>query len=218
MRLLSFLILSLGLALGQIATPEGDALFDKQDWSGAAHEFKKVTDQHPDDGRAWFRLGASLYRSGSFDESQNAFRRAVELHFQTPTALVGVARSYAASNHPTQALEWLAKAVKAGFSQVALIDSDPRFASMKDSPGFSELHEAALRNGKPCLSSPEYSQLDFWLGDWDVQFSGRRLPAAGSRRSPADALFRKTGCHSRAMKERAGISTTRAHPDGSSIG
>ena len=131
-------------------TPEGDALFSKQDWPGAARQFKIATGQHPDDGRAWFRLASALHRMGNYDEAAAAFRRASELQFQTPLAMAGVARAYAALNQPLPALDWLDQAAKSGFAQIAFVDSDPHLSALKNRPEFAAALARIRQNGKPC--------------------------------------------------------------------
>jgi hypothetical protein len=154
-------------------TPEGDALFGKQDWAGAAREFKTATERSPEDGRAWFRLGASFHRMGQYHDA--AFERAVQYQFQTPMAMAGVARAYAALNDPAKAIEWLNKAGAAGFAQMTFVDSDPHLSALKACPEFAAIHERIRLNGKPCVTGAEYRQFDFWVGEWDVEVSGRKI-------------------------------------------
>ena len=95
----------MGLAQGPSPTPEADALFAKQDWAGAAREFKAVTDRQPSDGRAWFRLGSAKHRLAKYEEAREAFRYAIDNRFQAPYAMAGIAREYSAENEPAKALE-----------------------------------------------------------------------------------------------------------------
>ncbi|HWC97611.1 MAG TPA: hypothetical protein VG456_12690 [Candidatus Sulfopaludibacter sp.] len=156
-------------------TPQGDALFNQQDWAGAAREFKLVTEQNPQDGRAWFRLAATLHRLEKFADSIAAFQRAADLQFQPPQAFAAIAREYAAEGDAAQALSWLAKAAKSGFGQAPFIESDPHLAALHTRPEYTAALETIRRNGKPCLSNPEYQQFDFWLGEWDVQVAGQTV-------------------------------------------
>ncbi|HEY1335883.1 MAG TPA: DinB family protein [Bryobacteraceae bacterium] len=177
MRIPLAFLLSSCLAVCQTftPTPAGDDLFNRQDWAGAAREFRRAAEAHPDDGRAWFRLGSSLHRMQSYPEAAQAFRRAAEHNFQAPLAMAGAARAYAAGNDAAQALDWLGKAAQAGFAQPGFIDSDPALAALKSRSEYASIGERIRKNGKPCLTAPEYRQFDFWLGEWDVEVSGRNV-------------------------------------------
>jgi len=163
------------IALAQAPTTEGDALFAKGDWAGAAREFQRVIQSHPDDGRAFFRLGSALHRLGKFDEAAEAYQAAVRLEFQAPYAAAAVARSYAAGGNSAKAVEWLMRSATTGFAQLKFIDDDPGFASIKSNPQFAAAHERIRINGKPCTSGPEYQQMDFWLGEWVVETGGQKI-------------------------------------------
>lgn len=162
------------MAASQGPAPDGDALFAQGDWAGAAREFQRATEKNPDDGRAFFRLGSALHRLGKFDEAALAFEAAVRLQFQASYAAAAAARSYAAAGKSEKAAEWLTRSAKGGFAQLSFIDSDPAFSALKNDPRFREAHERIRVNAKPCTSRPEYKQMDFWLGEWDVEVGGQK--------------------------------------------
>ncbi len=168
-------IVFVSLAIAQIPTPEGDSLFAKGDFAGAAREFKRITDANPEDGRAWFRLAASLNRIGKYEEAIQAFQAAIKYQFQAPFAMAGVARGYAALNQPDQAIDWLERSAKAGFGQLPFIDNDPGLAKLKADPRFIAAHQRIRMNSKPCTVAAEYQQFDFWLGEWDVEVAGQKV-------------------------------------------
>ena len=173
MRLLIVGVFCVCLTAQSVPTPEGDALFDKQDWAGAARAFKSAAENNPQDGRIWFRLAASLHRTGDYMHAADAFKKAAELQFQAPQAMAGVAREYATAKQPGEALAWLEKAANAGFGGVAFIDSDPSLSSLKTDAKFAAVHQRVYKNSKPCETDPEYRKFDFWVGEWDVKVSGQ---------------------------------------------
>src|SRR5258708_4900200 len=175
MRVLFLSLLLLPIATAQVPTVEGDALFPKGDFAGAAREFKRTTEANPEDGRAWFHLGAALHRLGKYEQAVEAFQTAIKDQFQAPFAMAGVARGYAAANQPDKAIDWLERSAKAGFGQLPFIDSDPGFAKLKSEPRFIAAHQRIRMNSKPCTVGPEYQQFDFWLGEWDVEVAGQKV-------------------------------------------
>ncbi|HLJ47370.1 MAG TPA: DinB family protein [Bryobacteraceae bacterium] len=174
MRFVLLLATVTGIAYAQAMTADGDALFSKGDWAGAAREFQGVVEKNPQDGRAFFRLGAALHRLGKYQEAATAFESAVHLEFQAPYASAAVARSYAALGDNSKATEWLTRSARGGFTQLSFLD-EPAFASLKKDPGFAAAKERIRINGKPCSTEPEYKQFDFWLGEWDVEVSGQKI-------------------------------------------
>jgi tetratricopeptide (TPR) repeat protein len=166
-----FLLASLTLVAQMVS--DGDALFQKQDWAGAARAFQSAVDKDQHDGRSWFRLGSSLYRLGKNAEARNAFEKAVENQFQAPYAMAVVARSYANENNAAKAAEWLNRAGDAGFLGIAFLDTDPAFEKVKSDAAFAKAREKIDLSAHPCKSQVEYRQFDFWLGEWDVQVSGQ---------------------------------------------
>lgn len=175
MRTLFLSVFILSIAAAQVPTPEGDALFAKGDWAGAARAFQGAAESHPQDGRAFFRLGSALHHLGKFQEAAYAFEAAVRLDFQAPYAAAAVARSYSAVNDVQKATEWLTRSARAGFAQLAFIDSSPEFSPLKKDARFAAAHERIRINAKPCTSGAEYKQMDFWLGEWDVEVGGQKI-------------------------------------------
>jgi hypothetical protein len=169
----TFVFLLAAFTLAAQAPSEGDALFQKQDWAGAARAFQSAVDKDQHDGRSWFRLGSSLYRLGKNAEARTAFEKAVENQFQGPYTMAVVARTYANENNAAKAAEWLNRAGDAGFLGLAFLDTDPAFEKVKSDSAFAKAREKIDLNAHPCKTQAEYRQFDFWVGEWDVQVSGQ---------------------------------------------
>jgi tetratricopeptide (TPR) repeat protein len=157
---------------------EGDVLFAKQDWAGAAKEYRKVVDQQPADGRSWFRLGASLVRSGQGEEGRKALEKAIENKFQAPFAMAIIARTFAHEGDGAKSTEWLNRAGDAGFQQISFVQGDAEFEKVKSGAGFADAAAKVDHNAHPCKYKPENRQLDFWLGEWDVQVAGQTIASS----------------------------------------
>ncbi len=160
---------------GQTAGSNGDALFGKGDFAGAAQEFRKAIDANPEDGRSYYRLGAALYSLRKYDEAAHAFASAFKLDYAQPYAAASSARAYAAAGDTDQAVEWLQRAATTGFDQPAFVDQHPALAALKTNPAFVAARERIRINGKPCTTDAEYKQLDFLLGEWEVEAQGKMI-------------------------------------------
>ena len=68
-------------------------------------------------------------------------RRQVEAHPKDPLAAHNLARVYASLDMKDQALEWLAKALRLGFTDIRFLRADPALAGLKDDPRFTKLLE-----------------------------------------------------------------------------
>jgi tetratricopeptide (TPR) repeat protein len=183
--LISALLLMAGLCLptyaswsftGQTSGPSTptaqDALtyFQNQDWANSAKAYRVITEREPKNGPAWFRLGHSLHSLGKFQEAVEAYHRAVEIN-KNPVAMYNLACAYARSNDKQNALQWLMRAVRAGFNQPQQVRVDEDLVSLRDDASFKEAIAVAERNANPC-GQPVYKQFDFWVGEWNVFVGG----------------------------------------------
>jgi tetratricopeptide (TPR) repeat protein len=175
LRLLPAAILFALLAMGQSAN-DANALFQKQDWAGAAPLYETAVKANPADGPSWFRLGTCLHRLNHNQESRAAFQRSLDLGFQPLQAMVVIARSYYKEDDKAEGYKWLRKAADAGFANPALLDADPDFLRVKNDPDFAKARVLVVANAHPCMNQPEYRQFDFWIGDWDVMSPGAAGP------------------------------------------
>src|SRR6185436_7703706 len=105
-----------------------------------------------------------------------ALEKARELKHPAPIALpLRLARTYARLGQKDKALENLKLAVDNGYGASEQLNAENDFLSLREDPRWSELLAATRRNQHPCGNAPEYRQLDFWLGEWDVEQGGRKI-------------------------------------------
>ena len=74
-------------------------------------------------------------------------------------------------------MKWLQQAANNGFANTALLDGDPDLARVKALPEVAKVRARIEENAHPCMLRPEYHQLDFWIGEWDVMSPGAPAPA-----------------------------------------
>lgn len=68
-------------------------------------------------------------------------RKQVEARPKDPLAAHNLARVYASLDMKEEALEWLAKALQLGFSDIGFLRADPALAGLKNDPRFTKLLE-----------------------------------------------------------------------------
>lgn len=165
-------VLSLGLPAGaEDAAAQADRLYQAKDWAAAARAYETLAREAPKNPVFAFREGASLVGLGRGKEALPFFETATTLGFPRPLMQVWSARALARAGDREGAFALLKQATAAGFGQLAVLDVDD-LAPLRDDPRFAAVRDAADRNARPCAHAPEYRQLDFWIGDWDVTSSG----------------------------------------------
>jgi len=93
----------------------------------------------PDDGLALDQLGMCALKTGRHDLAIDAFRRQYEAGYSKETAAYNAACSHARKRETDAAIDWLEKAIGAGFKKRALLCADPDLDSLRSSPRFAAL-------------------------------------------------------------------------------
>ena len=151
-------------------TPEkrrADSLYDRQDYAAAARAYRVVLASSPNDGRSWYRLGASLAAANDNAAAAEAFERSVAIGHQ-PRAMYNAAAMRARLGQRDRALAWLDSALASGFSGDSILRNDTDFAALRGDAGFQQRVAAAERAFRPCVSRRESHLFDFWVGEWNV--------------------------------------------------
>jgi beta-lactamase regulating signal transducer with metallopeptidase domain/Tfp pilus assembly protein PilF len=110
-------------------------------WTPAVEEFTAFTRENPDVGRGWYNLGWAQLHSGRHSEAADAFARAGELGFNPATSSYNAACAHALSGQTGAALDWLERAVDAGFSSYGHMATDDDLESLHGNPRFEKILE-----------------------------------------------------------------------------
>jgi tetratricopeptide (TPR) repeat protein len=166
------LLLVASPAAGQpaVANPEAhraDSLYAKHEFAAAARAYRVVLAGAPNDGRSWYRLGASLAAAKDNAAAAEAFERSAGIGHQA-IAMYNAAAMHARLGQRDRALAWLDSSLAAGFSSDSILRNDEDFAALRGDPGFQQRIAAAERAFRPCTSRSESHQFDFWIGEWNV--------------------------------------------------
>jgi len=112
---------------------------------------------------------AITFKLGSMAQTAKNYKKAVKYYEKlapngNPTVLYNLACSYAMHGKEKQALKALASAVDRGFTQLALMKTDPDLAIIRDTHEF----KAIAGSVKSIENEPEAQKFDFWVGEWNV--------------------------------------------------
>lgn len=112
---------------------------DTEQWQKAAAAYASIIERRPNDGRAHYYLGFCRLNANEPDLALRAFERARELKRWPPFTAYYTAAAYARKGDKEQALTWLERAVKLGFSDDELMRRDAHLNSLLDDPRFKVL-------------------------------------------------------------------------------
>lgn len=129
----------------------------------------------PTDPSEWFRLGIAKHDAGDYAGAIAAYEKAESLHFaQLLPLLMREARAYSKTGNAEKAFAALKRLTDAGFSNGEMIDAENDLLPIRLDRRYAQAIAAAKKNAHPC-AAPEYRQLDYWLGEWDVQAVGQKI-------------------------------------------
>lgn len=156
-----------------VASVKADQLLAAMDWASAAEAYQQVVQLEPRNGRAWFRYGIALARSGNDKRAVEAFEQAGKLGLdQSPKVAWEAALAYARLKNEEQAIDWLSHVVDNGLRSEVL-SRTAAFDFMRSDPSFQALAARATANDTRACGAPAYGGLDFWIGEWAVYDADR---------------------------------------------
>jgi tetratricopeptide (TPR) repeat protein len=144
-----------------------DSLYTARDYTSAVRAYRAALTAAPNDGRSWYRLGASLASINDNAGAADAFERSAGIGHQM-LAMYNAAAMRARLGQRDRALAWLDSTLAAGFSSDSTLRADPDFAAMRTDAAFQQRVAAAERAFRPCISRSESHLFDFWIGEWTV--------------------------------------------------
>jgi putative intracellular protease/amidase len=118
-----------GRALQQAGVAE-----EQGDTAAAAREYRRLLERRPDNAAASYQLGRLLVGSRDYEGAYAAFAQAAASPGLAASASYNAACALALQKRKTEAVQWLEKAIAAGFSDPKAILSDPDLASLRDEP------------------------------------------------------------------------------------
>ena len=144
-----------------------DSAFRARNWTLTAQLYGDIAKKNPAQGMAWLRLGLAHQALGQADPAIPAFEKAIALQFQVPMATFRLARIHAAKGSVDRAFSYLDQ-LPLGAVPVPMLDTVSELASVRADARYKALTDRITAARFPCRTQPEFHQLDFWIGDWDV--------------------------------------------------
>jgi Tetratricopeptide repeat len=162
---------------------QADAAYQRHDWPAAGKMYQALTAAHAENARYWYRLGVCERANKEYAPALESFRKAGELGAGKglPKTLVDyeLATTYAGMADAASALKLLKDSAAGGFLQVSRLENDAEWNALRKDQQFLAIAKKVRHNANPC-EDPEFSQFDFWIGDWDVSSSADGVPRGTS--------------------------------------
>jgi tetratricopeptide (TPR) repeat protein len=187
--IVALLITLAGMAEAQAPAPipppsaqeqAANALLSSSDWAKAVPAFRALVVSESSNPRAWFGLHVSLHGLEQFSEALTALAKAADLGYTNPGQVqFRFARTYARQGHADKAFEALNTFVKLGASNAALLQMTD-LDGIRADPRFAVITQGIDQNLRPCEYDANFRAFDFWIGEWDVQPTGRARGPQGA--------------------------------------
>ncbi len=163
------------------ASVEAAAAYDAKDWAKSARLYEPMVKAHPEIPRLWFRLATSQQELGQLDQALATMEQGLKVGVPPVFAEFSIATIYAQKGDKEKAFEHLQTALDAGYNKLEQFDNDPHLTSLRSDPRLAKMRREVEHNLKPCASTPENRQFDFWLGEWSVETTQGGVPAGQSK-------------------------------------
>jgi tetratricopeptide (TPR) repeat protein len=164
-----------------ISAQEASAAYDAKDWAKSAKLYEAMVKQHPEVARLWYRLAASQQELGQLDQALETLQKGLKAGVPPVFGEFTLGTIYAQKGDKDKAFEHLQKALDAGYNKPEQFDTDAHLAALRGDERFAKMRAQAEHNLKPCASTLENRQFDFWLGEWNVVTTQGGVPAGQSK-------------------------------------
>jgi tetratricopeptide (TPR) repeat protein len=168
--LLALILLTCCAAAASPAGDDAEQAFQNKDYATAVRLYQQITAQKPDEAFAWYKLGVSLRHVHQLQESLEALQKASSFHVVPLLIKVQTAATLTKMGKKDEALVLLNEVAKAGMP-AGVVESEEAFAPLKADARYTAAIEEMREQSEPCKGPqkfPEYRQLDFWVGEWNV--------------------------------------------------
>jgi len=186
--LTAFVLLSACISIKAQTFAGADSLFAIKEYKSAKKIFDKLLSDTSSNSVEWNRLGFSNYSLGNYDEALKDYKKSEANNPPTglqPILFSRMAMVYGVKGDKQNAVNYMDKAIKAGYFNFPDMDTLKAFSSVRGNDKFKILRNKAYVAAYPCSADTLRRQFDFWIGEWDAYVTGTKLLAGHSVIQPA---------------------------------
>ncbi len=126
-------------ANGQGGIPQARQLIGQRKFVEAEALLADLVEKNPGSAVGWMLLGYTRHAQGKLDLALEAHLKAANFNQVQATAFYNIACVYSLQDKPEQSMEYLRKAVAAGFADPTLLATDTDLENVRGMDGFDEL-------------------------------------------------------------------------------
>lgn len=131
-------------------------------YEAATRILADVAARDPGNGAAWFRLGYAHHTAKSYSQAIEAYQKAFTLNWIPETTAYNMACAYARRGETGPAVQWLETALREGFRDARLLETDADLDSIRSDRAFAAL----MARFEKVAPKAGYTVLRPLLGTW----------------------------------------------------
>jgi tetratricopeptide (TPR) repeat protein len=161
-----------------------DSLFFLGDWKQATPLYESVINETPANTVALSRLGYCYHQQNELSRAIQCYKQVLANHpgpLLMGSVSARLARVYCLQKNEEQAMEWLQRALTAGYANYQELDTNADFAPVRENEKFKVFLDTVYVRAFPCMADSNARQFDFWVGEWNVYINGTNVLAGHSR-------------------------------------
>lgn len=112
------------------------------EWGSAARAYAELAEKDPENGRVLFYAGQSAVEAGDGERAERFLRRAWAIGQWPGYTAYHLAEAVAIQGRREETLDWLERAASHGFPDLEMVQSNPRFGSVREEPRLLRLLES----------------------------------------------------------------------------
>ena len=179
----SFIDISAQPSLSNSSFQAADSFYFAADWGNAVKMYNQLLKDTSTNSVEWQRLGFAYLNMGQPDNALINFEKAEKNNPPAPMQpflYSRMAKAYGAKNDYEKALDYLDKAVEAGYFNLKELDTSKEYTALQNDPKFKELRNKVYNALYPCVNNARAREFDFWIGEWNVYVTGTKNYAGHS--------------------------------------
>lgn len=152
-----------------------DSFYFAGDWSNAEKLYRQLLKDTSTNSVEWQRLGFTYYNLAKPDDALVNYQKAEKNNppaAMQPYLFSRMAKIYGIKSNNEKAIEYLQKAVNAGYFNLKELDTAKEFSSFQNDVKFKELRTKVYNSLYPCYTNAHAREFDFWAGEWNVYATG----------------------------------------------
>lgn len=157
------------LAQAQSGADPASRAFEEGRWEDVIMENRRIITGNPDDITAFLRIAQAQRELGRHEQALSSLEDARRIDPQRGIIDLERARNLLNLGRRDEAMIAMLDADHNALRARQVLDEAEDLDPIRDTPQFREIVRNVRARVYPCESVPEFSQFDFWLGEWEVR-------------------------------------------------